>query len=116
MIHMYVDSVYGLSESTYSTYNQYTSHVSQNIRLNVPISSRKLLSLAFVGTSVLRKSMTKFIFAILFQWQATCQISALFGLCAQADFIVCHYFPVTWNQRSFVCVGSFWFPDRNEVP
>lgn len=47
MIHMYVDSVYGLSESTYSMYNQYTSHVSHNIRLNVPISSRKLLSLAF---------------------------------------------------------------------
>ena len=64
---MYVDSVCGLSESAYSTYSQYTSHMSHNIRLNVPSSSRKLLSLAFVGTSVLRKSMTTFIFAIFFQ-------------------------------------------------
>lgn len=99
--------------------NHHTVHTS-NIHPVYPkhllLRSRKLVSLASVGTSVLKNSLTKFIFTILLQWQPTCEISALFGLCTQADFIVCHYFSATWNLRPFlVSVGNFWFLDHTEA-
>lgn len=53
--------------------------------------------LLLLGFCVLEKSLAEFIFTTPLQWQAACDISVLFELCTWVDFIVCHYFLVTWN-------------------